>query len=378
MIQYRGVTKIFGHGPELIPAVKDITFDIKPGELAVFLGPSGCGKTTLLRLTNRLLSLTSGEIEINSQDIMAWNPVKLRQSMGYSIQEIGLFPNKTIYGNIAVVPRLMGWDESRIKERVDELLSILGLEPDIFKDRYPVELSGGQQQRIGVARSLAADPDILLMDEPFGAIDPINRERIQDEFLSIQSKLKKTIAFVTHDIHEAIKLGDRIAIFQDGRLIQYDTPETILACPANQFISYFVGTDRAIKTLGLYRAQEAMSEKPDIIIQGAMRGLEALNRFDHKDLADMIVIHDSKPIGYVDIQALGNKGSEVKDSVLAFPVLINLNDTLRDVVSHMLMHDFKQFPVIDDNGDLAGVISHDDIRKCILKIFNDCKNRTGQ
>jgi osmoprotectant transport system ATP-binding protein len=376
MIRYRGVTKIFGHGPEAITAVKDVTFDIKPGELVVFLGPSGCGKTTLLRLTNRLLSLTAGGIQINGQDIMAWDPVKLRQSMGYSIQEIGLFPNKTIYGNIAVVPRLIGWEEGRIKKRVDELLSILGLEPDIFRDRYPAELSGGQQQRIGVARSLAADPDILLMDEPFGAIDPINRGRIHDEFLDIQSKLKKTIAFVTHDIHEAIKLGDRIAIFQDGRLIQYDTPEIILACPSNQFISDFVGNDRAVKTLGLYMACDAMRKNPDILIQRSMSSLEALNRFDPEDLADVIVIHGSKPIGYLDIQALTDKSTLVKDAVIAYPVLINLNDTLRDVMSHMLMHNIRQIPVINDNGDLAGAISYDDIRKRILSIFDDYKHGT--
>jgi osmoprotectant transport system ATP-binding protein len=377
MISYRGVTKIFGYGPEAITAVKDVTLNIKPGEIVVFLGPSGCGKTTLLRLTNRLLSLTSGEIQINGQDIMSWNPVNLRQSMGYSIQEIGLFPNKTIYGNIAVVPYLLGWKERRIKDRVYELLSMLGLEPDIFKDRYPVELSGGQQQRIGVARSLAADPDILLMDEPFGAIDPINRERIQDEFLGIQSKLGKTIAFVTHDIHEAIKLGDRIAIFKDGRLIQYDTPEIILAFPSNRFISDFVGTDRALKTLGLYRVYEVMRKKPDIVIQGSMSRLEALNRFGPEDLANVIVIHGSKPMGYVDIRTFRNKGTLVRDAVIEYPVLINFNDTLRDVMSHMLMHDIRNFPVIDNNGDLTGVISHDDIRKHIARVFNDYKHGIG-
>lgn len=377
MIRYRGVTKIFGYGPEAITAVKDITLNIKPGELVVFLGPSGCGKTTLLRLTNRLLSLTSGEIQINSQDIMSWDPVNLRQSMGYSIQEIGLFPNKTIYGNIAIVPRLLGWEEWKIKDRVYELLSMLGLDPDIFKDRYPAEISGGQQQRIGVARSLAADPDILLMDEPFGAIDPVNRERIQDEFLNIQSKLGKTIAFVTHDIHEAIKLGDRIAIFQDGRLIQYDTPEIILAFPSNQFISDFVGTDRAVKTLGLYRVYEAMRKKPGIVIQGSMSRLEVLNRFGPEDLADVIVIHGGKPIGYLDIQALRNEGTLVRDAVTPYPILINFNDTLRDVMSHMLMYDIRNFPVIDDNGDLTGVISRDDIHKHIVRIFNDCKQGTG-
>jgi osmoprotectant transport system ATP-binding protein len=271
----------------------------------------------------------------------------------------------------------LGWEEWKIKDRVYELLSMLDLEPDIFKDRYPAELSGGQQQRIGVARSLAADPDILLMDEPFGAIDPINRERIQDEFLCIQSKLGKTIAFVTHDIHEAIKLGDRIAIFQDGRLIQYDTPEIILAFPSNGFISDFVGTDRAVKTLGLYRVHEVMRKKPDIVIQGSMSRLEALSGFDPEDLANVIVIHGSKPIGYLDIRAVRNEGTLLRDTVIEYPVLINFNDTLRDVMSQMLMHDISNFPVIDDNGDLKGVISHDDIRKHIVRIFNDRKHGSG-
>ena len=182
MIQYQGVSKVFGSGPSSVVAVDNVTFNIEKGNLVTFLGPSGCGKTTLLRLTNRLIELSNGQILIDGKDIMSWDEVKLRQSIGYAIQEIGLFPNKTIYGNIAVVPRLLGWDEKRISDRIDELLNMLRLDPGVFRDRYPVELSGGQQQRIGVARCLAADPELLLMDEPFGAVDPINREEIQDLF----------------------------------------------------------------------------------------------------------------------------------------------------------------------------------------------------
>ena len=222
MIQYQGVSKIFESGSHVVTAINNVTCEIERGDLVTFLGPSGCGKTTLLRLTNRLIPLTGGKIMIKGRDIMSWDEIRLRQFIGYAIQEVGLFPNKTIYGNIAVVPRLLGWEERRIKERVYELLLMLRLEPEEFYSRYPIELSGGQQQRIGVARCLAADPDILLMDEPFGAIDPINRDEIQDEFLKVQQTLKKTIAFVTHDIHEAIKMSDKIAIFQEGRLIQYE------------------------------------------------------------------------------------------------------------------------------------------------------------
>ncbi|MBN1637169.1 MAG: ABC transporter ATP-binding protein, partial [Deltaproteobacteria bacterium] len=213
MITYDAVTKIFGTGREAVTALDNVSFNIPDGEIVVFLGPSGCGKTTMLRLTNRLETITRGNILIGDLNIRDTDPVELRQRLGYVIQAIGLFPNKTIAENIATVPKLLGWDKQRISERIDELLEMTNLEPEMYRDRYPAELSGGQQQRVGVARGLAADPEILLMDEPFGAIDPINREQIQNEFLRLQAKLKKTIAFVSHDIHEAIKMGDRIALF---------------------------------------------------------------------------------------------------------------------------------------------------------------------
>ena len=278
MIQYQGVSKFFESGSHVVTAINNVTCEIERGDLVTFLGPSGCGKTTLLRLTNRLIPLSGGKIMIKGRDIMAWDEIRLRQSIGYAIQEIGLFPNKTIYGNIAVVPRLLGWEERRIKERVHELLLMLRLEPEAFYSRYPVELSGSQQQRIGVARCLAADPDILLMDEPFGAIDPINRDEIQDELLKVQQALKKTIAFVTHDIHEAIKMSDKIAIFQEGRLIQYDTPARILMEPANQYIADFVGADRALKLLGLLKAREAMGAKLVNIADRSVSAEEAQDR----------------------------------------------------------------------------------------------------
>ena len=375
MINYNHVYKTFGQGSDAVNAVKDVSFKIEKGHLVAFLGPSGCGKTTLLRLTNRLISLTRGNISINDQDIMTWNSVKLRQSMGYAIQEIGLFPNKTVYGNIAVVPRLLKWDETRIKERVDELLRMLRLDPDAVKDRYPAELSGGQQQRIGVARCLAADPDILLMDEPFGAIDPINREEIQNEFLAVQEKLKKTIAFVTHDIHEAIKMGDKIAIFQAGRLIQYDTPEIILTCPANQYISDFVGSDRTLKLLALLKASDATKRVYENTVHTEDNTQEALNKIKADNLDSLLVLDDGNPIGYVDEDSLKGVDTEVKNVINFFSKVVEEQESLRDVLSYMLLSKVRYLPVVDSQGAISGTISYRDVQRCIRNIYakNDDK-----
>lgn len=371
MIRYEGVTKIFGTGADEVTAVSEVTFEIDEGNLVILVGPSGCGKTTLLRLTNRLIPLTRGRIMVNGQDISAIDPVKLRQSMGYAIQAIGLFPNKTIYGNIATVPRLLGWDEERTRDRVDELLTMLRLEPDAFRGRYPVELSGGQQQRIGVARCLAADPEILLMDEPFGAIDPINRGEIQNEFLRVQAKLKKTIAFVTHDIHEAIKMGDKIAIFREGRLIQYDSPEIILTHPRNQYVADFVGADRAIKVLGLLRARDAMDRRPANIVQASMKVEEALEILKEKGWKQAIVARDDQPSGYVTRESLEQGRGKVEDLGQPYPVYVDPYDLLKDVMSYMLMYDMRVLCVVDDNGKLAGTITLNNIQKCILDIYKE-------
>jgi osmoprotectant transport system ATP-binding protein len=369
MINYNHVYKTFGQGAYSVNAVEDVSFEIDKGNLVVFLGPSGCGKTTLLRLTNRLVPLTRGNISINDQDIEVWNGVKLRQSMGYAIQEIGLFPNKTIYGNIAVVPRLLKWDEKRIKERVDELLLMLRLDPEAVRERYPAELSGGQQQRVGVARCLAADPDILLMDEPFGAIDPINREEIQNEFLGVQEKLKKTIAFVTHDIHEAIKMGDKIAIFQEGRLIQYDIPEIILTRPVNQYIADFVGSDRMLKVLGLLKARDAMEKAYENIVQGGDNTQDVLNSIRENDFDFMIVLDESKPAGYVDEESLRGINTKVKKVAESFSMIINEEHSLRDVLAHMLVSEIKYLPVVDYHGSISGTIRYQDIKRCIKDIY---------
>ncbi len=369
MITYENVAKIFGSGPESVTALKDISFEIEKGNLVIFLGPSGCGKTTLLRLTNRLITLSRGTITVNGQDVMKADPVKLRQSMGYAIQQIGLFPNKTIADNISTVPRLLGWDRNKIKERVDELLAMVQLEPAAFRDRFPAELSGGQQQRIGVARCLAANPDILLMDEPFGAIDPINREEIQNEFLRLQRKLKKTIAFVTHDIHEAIKMGDKIAIFQDGKLVQYDKPEIILAQPKNQYIADFVGADRALKVLGLLRVEEVMDRSPSNVVDGDTPADQALRLLEDKGFRHLVVLRRGRAIGYVHPRQLKQETSPVKDLAIDYPVRVDEDMALRDVISFMLMHDMRVLAVMDGDGNFSGTVTYDRIQKRILEMY---------
>jgi osmoprotectant transport system ATP-binding protein len=289
--------------------------------------------------------------------------------MGYAIQAVGLFPNKTIYGNIATVPRLLGWKEDRIRQRVDELLTMLRLDPDSFRDRYPAELSGGQQQRIGVARCLAADPEILLMDEPFGAIDPINREEIQNEFLRVQGKLKKTIIFVTHDLHEAIKMGYKIAILQEGRLIQYDSPEIILTRPKNKYIADFVGADRALKVLGLLRAKDALNKERRNIVKGSQNAHQALTFLEQEGFSEAVVIEDDKPIGHVSSQILRHEKRPVREVAESYPRFVNEYDTLKDAMSFMLMHDLQVLCVVDEDGKFKGTIAMKDIQRSILEIY---------
>jgi len=371
MITYESVTKIFGMGRDAVTALDNVSFAIPRGEIVVFLGPSGCGKTTTLRLTNRLETITRGNITIEDQNIMDMNIVELRQRMGYVIQAIGLFPNKTIAENIAVVPKLLGWDKELIRKRIDDLLQMTNLEPELYRDRYPAELSGGQQQRVGVARGLAADPDILLMDEPFGAIDPINREEIQDEFLKLQAKLKKTVAFVSHDIHEAIKMGDRIAIFEKGRLVQYDTPEVILTQPKNKFVADFVGTDRALKVLGLMRVSDVINRKPKNIIQGTDRCQDALHFLDENGFRYGIVIENKKPIGSVTQKSLKYEEGPVRDVAERYPLFLREKTSLRDVLSFMLMHDTGTFCVVDEAKNFAGTVTYNDIQKAVKEIYAD-------
>jgi osmoprotectant transport system ATP-binding protein len=280
MIELRALTKHFAGAAH--PAVDRLTLTVPAGEVCVLIGPSGCGKTTTMRIINRMIEPDGGTVTVAGRDIMSVDPVELRRSIGYVIQQVGLFPHWSIAQNVATVPHLLGWDEAKIRRRVDELLALVGMDPAVYRERFPRELSGGQRQRVGVARALAADPPVMLMDEPFGAIDPITRTRLQDEFLNILRALAKTVVFVTHDIDEALKMGDRIAILRDGRLVQYDTPEAILAHPADAFVESFVGTDRALKRLALVaagdvvEARTALAHPHTIAAGGSLRDALAL------------------------------------------------------------------------------------------------------
>jgi osmoprotectant transport system ATP-binding protein len=260
MIAFEGVTKIFPGQPR--PAVDGLSLEIPSGRTCVLIGPSGCGKTTTIRMVNRLLEPSAGRILVEGEDVMQIDPVRLRRRIGYVIQQIGLFPHMTIGENVGTVPRLLGWTKDRTAERVEELLRLVGLDPAEFLHRYPRHLSGGQRQRVGVARALAADPPVMMMDEPFGAVDPVVRGRLQGEFVTLLRALRKTVLFVTHDIDEAIRMGDLIAILNEGRLVQFDTPDRLLAEPRNEFVADFVGADRALKRLALVTAAEAATPDP--------------------------------------------------------------------------------------------------------------------
>ena len=369
MITYDSVTKIFSGEKGALVALDNVSFTIPKGEVVIFLGPSGCGKTTLMRLTNRLDTLTRGNIFVNEQNILDADPVKLRQQIGYVIQEIGLFPNKTVADNIAVVPKLLGWHKDRIRARVDELLRLIRLEPELYRHRYPAELSGGQQQRVGVARALAADPEILLMDEPFGAIDPINREQLQDEFLNLQAQMKKTVAFVSHDIHEAIKVGDKIALFDQGQLIQYDTPEVILTRPQNQFVADFVGADRALKVLGLIRVGDIMNRGPENILRHTDAAQEAYNFLAEKEMPHAVVLAEDKPIGYVSPQHLQDKKGLVLEVMEPYPLFVEENHSAREVLSNMLMHGMLTLCVVNGNGEFVGTITYRSIQQALRDTY---------
>ena len=256
MIRLTGLSKRFAGSAQA--AVDNVSLDIAEGEVCVLIGPSGCGKTTTMRLINRMIEPDAGRIEVGGKDVTHMDVVALRRSIGYVIQQVGLFPHMTIADNIATVPRLLGWDAPRIERRIDELLDLVGLDGATFRTRYPRELSGGQKQRVGVARALAADPPVMLMDEPFGALDPITRARLQGEFLAILGRLRKTIVFVTHDLDEAVRMGSRVAVMRQGRIEQFDTPEALLAGPANPFVEAFVGDDRALRRLALLSVQSAL------------------------------------------------------------------------------------------------------------------------
>jgi osmoprotectant transport system ATP-binding protein len=342
------------------PAVDDLSLEVKQGEFCVLIGPSGCGKTTTLRLINRLVEPTSGKIWVNNEDTSTLKPEFLRRTIGYAIQSVGLFPHMTVNANIAVVPRLLKWDNGRISKRTEELLNLVGLEPETYGHKYPIQLSGGEAQRIGVARALAADPPILLMDEPFGAVDPLTRQRLQSWFINIQRQLKKTIILVTHDLDEAIRLSDTLAVMQTGKLIQHDTPETILAKPANKFVHDFVGVDRALKRLSRIMVGKYIKQAPAVTIESPQQSVASAIK---GRLSVWVVDEAERPIGWIDRASLGSAAS-IKDIVVFIDfkeMAVLSSDSLRDALSKMLGLGFKSLPVVEENGRFLGEITLADV-----------------
>ncbi len=356
MIRLEQVTKRYGE----TTAVNELSLEISKGEVCVLIGPSGCGKTTTLRMINRLIKPSSGHIFINGQNTADIEAEKLRLSIGYAIQSVGLFPHMTVSDNIAVVPQLLHWEKSRIARRVEELLELVGLNPAEYARKYPSHLSGGEAQRIGVARALAADPPIMLMDEPFGAVDPLTRERLQAQFIHIQQEVKKTIVMVTHDLDEAIRLADRIAIMESGRLVQYDTPEAVLSRPKNKFVRDFVGADRALKRLSRISIKDFI--RPAISVNVNRPVKEAIaSAGSYRWL--WVVDDDQRLIGWVDRNNLAQSASIKEAMAEGYADEIALSDsaTLREALSRALGLGFKYVPVVDDQRRLIGEVALGDI-----------------
>jgi osmoprotectant transport system ATP-binding protein len=342
-------------------AVNDLSLEIPAGKICVLVGPSGCGKTTSLKMVNRLIEPTSGRILLDGVDAATRDTTELRRGIGYVIQQTGLFPHQTIEDNVVTVPRLLGWSKERMHARAEELLTVVGLDPGKYARRYPAQLSGGERQRVGVARALAADPPVMLMDEPFGAVDPIVRERLQNEFLRLQEQLAKTILFVTHDIDEAIKLGDMVAVFQAGGVVaQYGPPSEILASPASDFVARFVGTDRGLKRLSLFRVGElALSPVVTVAVgsDGSIaRRVAAEGTFDHVLVTD----EASRPIGWVHRDRL-TTGTVTADQVESTSPLLDRRTTLKDALSMLLDADVRAGIVVDRTGAVRGIITAEGI-----------------
>jgi len=355
-VRYEGATKRYGDSASL--AVDDLTLEVPAGEICVLVGPSGCGKTTAMRMVNRTVEITEGDIIVGDRSVRDREPAQLRREIGYVIQQVGLFPHRTISQNIGAVPQLLGWKKDRIRARSAELLELIGLDPELG-DRYPAQLSGGQQQRAGVARALAADPLVMLMDEPFGAIDPINRERLQNEFLRLQAQVRKTILFVTHDIDEAIKMGDRIAVMREhGRVEQYATPAELLMAPATEFVEDFVGADRALKRLALMRVADInLWEAPLAYVGQATGEVRAkLARPDVEVPYALLVDSERRPLGWLSERDLaGDTVPARADSPLG-PVL-DRDDIMRDALADLLQGEAQYAPVTDHQGRIDGVLS---------------------
>jgi osmoprotectant transport system ATP-binding protein len=348
------------------PAVDAIDLEVPAGEIVVMVGPSGCGKTTTLKMINRIVEPTSGRIYLGGEDVTRANPDRLRRRIGYVIQQIGLFPHMTIAENVGMVPGLLGWDRKRIEARVDELLELVGLDPGTFRSRYPKELSGGQSQRVGVARAMGGDPPVMLMDEPFGAIDPITRDRLQNEFLRIQAAMRKTIVFVTHDIDEAIKMGDRIAILDaQSHVAQYDTPETILTSPADAFVEDFIGSGAALKRLNLTRVRDV--ELGEWAVAPVAASRTSLRRMlSESDRGSLLLVDgDNRPLRWVTGRDLSRDAQPLARVGLPATALVEPQATLRDALDEMVTSTVGCAVVVDGRGGYQGVVDMGTVMKAV-------------
>lgn len=360
MIKLENLTKQFSqkHG-QTFKAVDNVNLNVPEGEMCVLLGPSGCGKTTTLKMINRLITPSSGTILINGEDTSGMDTVTLRRNIGYVIQQIGLFPNMTIEENITVKAAHAGWDKARCKSRAEELMDMVAMDPHKFLHRYPREMSGGQQQRIGVIRALAADPPVLLMDEPFGAVDPINRSD-PEPVHGDAAQAEKTVMLVSHDIDEALKLGDRIAVFRQGRIVQCASPDELLAKPANEFVGSFVGRDRTLKRLLLVSAGDVTDQQPTITVRESTPLPEAFATMDDNDIRAITVVDEhGKPLGFVKRREARNANGSCGDILHPFRMTGKAEDNLRVVLSRLYESNTSWMPIVDEDGRYNGEISRD-------------------
>jgi osmoprotectant transport system ATP-binding protein len=371
MIRLENLTKIFETPGGDVTAVNHVNMEVPAGEICILLGPSGCGKTTTLKMINGLIPKSSGKIFIEEKDTDTVDPVELRRNIGYVIQQIGLFPNMTIEDNICVVPDLLGWNRSKSRKRAAELLELVNLVPSAFLKRYPKELSGGQQQRVGVIRALAADPPVLLMDEPFGAIDPINRAVIQDEFLKMQKELKKTIMFVSHDIDEAIKMADKVAIFKDGFLEQYSAPDDLLARPANDFIASFLGQDRTLKRLSLLCVDD-VKFGAQFKVHGEESLAKAIGQMEELGHQNIVVTGPrGRARSFLHLNDIKGKKGIIEEYRQALPAVANVKEDLKTAVSTMFRHDVSWLACVDDDGFYKGYITQKAISQALSAVYRD-------
>ncbi|MGW6142072.1 ABC transporter ATP-binding protein [Streptomyces sp. NPDC055144] len=350
MIRFEHVTKRYADGTT---AVDDLSFEVNEGELVTLVGPSGCGKTTTMKMVNRLIEPSEGRILLDGDDISGIDPVQLRRRIGYVIQQVGLFPHKTVLDNTATVPHLLGVKRAKARERAAELLDLVGLDPRTFGDRYPDQLSGGQRQRVGVARALAADPPVLLMDEPFGAVDPVVREHLQNEFLRLQQAVRKTVLFVTHDIEEAVRLGDRIAVYGQGRIEQFDTPSTVLGAPATEYVADFVGADRGLKRLSVTPIEESDLEQPPVV--------HLDDPLPAKLAAPWAVVldGDNNLHGWISAEHARVHSGTVREHARRMEAWLPVGASLKQAFATMLQHDAGWIAVIDEHseGRFLGVLT---------------------